>query len=42
VDAAGVGGEDGRYGFRGEGFVEDLFEGAGFGVEEGAGLSVTF
>jgi hypothetical protein len=42
MDAAGVGGEDGGDGFRREGFVKDLFEGAGFGVEEGAGLSVAF
>jgi hypothetical protein len=36
-----VGGEDWRDGFGREGFLEDLFEGAGFGVEEGAGLCVT-
>jgi hypothetical protein len=36
-----VGREDRRDGFGREGFVEDLFEGAGFSVEEGAGLCVT-
>lgn len=40
MDAAGVGGEDRGDGFGREGFVEDLFESTGFGVEEGAGLCV--
>jgi hypothetical protein len=40
LDAAGVGGEDWGDGFWWEGFVEDLFEGFGFGVEEVAGLCV--
>lgn len=36
------GGEGGFWGGRGEGSVEAFLEGAGFGVEEGAGLGVAW
>jgi hypothetical protein len=42
VNAAGVGGVDWGGGFWREGFCEDLFESAGFGVVEGAGLCVAY